>query len=160
MLVAFDFDGTINLNGEANRNIVSLMVRHLVAGNDVCVVTTRNPAHEEESWYAVHAPDRVTVRSLLEQENINVPVYYTCHAPKVDTMAVIGAYRLYDDDPLEIETVRRVNKQGISVMHDGKAWVRAPGMLGPCDVCSQDLYLTGIYQVGDDRLCACCLNRV
>ncbi len=160
MLVAFDFDGTINLDGEWNRDILKLMVRLSVHGHDVCVVTTRNPAHEEESWYAIHEPQRVIVRDLLASENVDVPVYYTCHAPKVDTMAVIGAYRLYDDDPFEIETVREVNKQGISVRHHDKAWVRAPGLLGACDVCGHDLYLTGVYEMNNQRLCACCLNII
>ncbi len=159
MRIAFDFDGTCLHGDDWNEHTFRLLMRSIVAGHDVCIVTTRNPAHEDEGWYKIHEPERITVRQLLEVESIDIPVYYTNHAPKLGMLRELGVYRLFDDDCLEIDRVRSSGLQGIAMaIADAPLRSLETNDLPPCDCCEADPWLVGYYEIESGRICPACLS--
>lgn len=151
MKIAFDFDYTICVGQDPNEVIVELIHRNLAAGHLCSVITSRNPEHEKREWWSVYEPDRVLVEPFLKAQGIDVPVFYTNHAPKSSFMRLTRTYRLYDNDESELRTVRQLGMQAVHVNRSLQT-----ALDGLCGVCGQELHTGGVYVENGRSSCSIC----
>lgn len=150
MLIGFDFDDTLHLGGEPNPVICELVRRNKKVFRDVCVITARNPEHENETWWRAYEPWRIVVDRWLADHDLPLEVVFCSHQPKAPVMAAIHCWRLYDNSPEETETARNAGLQGIPTSLGG-----VPLSLvdrGQCRCCGESLRLVGVY----GNRCAAC----
>lgn len=113
--ISFDFDGTICGDDPHVPFIVEIMLNHLAHGDDVVVLTARDPLHDTREWRDANSPSRVAVHERLEYLGLTLQVHYTSHHPKGPHAAVLGVDIHYDNDPKEIVSCREHGVLGILV---------------------------------------------
>lgn len=110
--ITFDFDNTIamshmDLSGpdvkiifeEYNEEIISLIKKHIKAGDDVHIVTARDPEKEKlfpNDAILVHL-DKLSLRGYFSDDRI----HYTSDTPKLQTLQKLGSTLHYDDNMQE-----------------------------------------------------------
>lgn len=108
MIVTFDFDHTLAISGYdpetgeyiyqgPNKPLVEAFRRHVAAGDQVCIVTTRSEAFEGLSDH------RSVAEFLAEQQLQPVRVVFTEGHRKAVFLEVLGSAIHYDDNPDEAE---------------------------------------------------------
>ena len=122
--ITFDFDNTIAMSHmdtsgeeleikfeEYNEDIVNLIKKHINDGDDVHIVTARDPAKEAlfpDQTVRVHL-DRLSLSHYFTDERI----HYTSDTPKIKTLQKLGSTLHYDDNMQE----HIDNYGGIPVKH-------------------------------------------
>lgn len=107
MIVSFDFDGTLHREGRPLHPGVSLVQWHASRGDTCWVLTSRNPEHEEQSWWKVNEPNRVCVACFLERFDVPASsILFTNHELKAQKIQSDKIDLHYDDDPHEIAAAR------------------------------------------------------
>ena len=138
MKIAFDFDGTLSLGWQLNPVVAAILDAVIRAGHECCVITSRDPSHESPHWFLQWEVDRVPVVEFLQKHQIAMPIHFTKHQPKFQTMRRLGVYRLYDNDIAEVESARRDGLQAVLV--DGLSVG-----VGRCRVCLEDWSIVGTH---------------
>lgn len=105
MIVTFDFDITLAVSGYdpegqciykgPNKPLVAAFRRHVEAGDQVSIVTTRMQAFEGLT-------DHRSVEEFLQEQQITpVQVVFTEGRPKAPFLVALGSQLHYDDNPDE-----------------------------------------------------------
>ncbi len=116
VLVSFDFDDTISGLGGHIEHICQILRNHIRHGDEVMILTARDPAHEDRGWIEANSPQRVLLMERLANLGIaHLPVAYTNHEPKGPHAARLGIHIHYDNDPDEIVSCRASGVLGIPI---------------------------------------------
>jgi acid phosphatase class B len=119
VLVSFDFDDTISGLGSHIEHICQILRNHIRHGDDVMILTARDPAHEDPGWVETNSPQRVMLMERLASLGIDhLQVAYTSHEPKGPHAARLGIHIHYDNDPDEIVSCRANGVIGIPIGPD------------------------------------------
>ena len=113
--VSFDFDDTICGHAAHVPHIWQILANHIRLGDEVMVLTARDPANDDKTWREAHSPNRVAVHEHLAAMGVTLQVVYTKHAPKGPFAASLGIDVHYDNDPLEIDSCRAAGILAIPV---------------------------------------------
>lgn len=102
MRVGFDFDDTICVDGVLTYMAAMAIRQHAENGDDLVVITSRNPDHDNPNWAMEFSPTRTLVRDFLEINKIPISnVVFTNHAPKGPVCRAMGLDLFYDNDIVE-----------------------------------------------------------
>ena len=95
--ISFDFDGTlIGFDGADIESMHAKLKEHIAAGDEVIIVTKRNPGEVHNG----------TDASIYVKEKFgDIPVHYTNHQLKWQTLLSQNVNTHYDDDPNEIKAI-------------------------------------------------------
>jgi acid phosphatase class B len=114
--VSFDFDETISGSGEHIEHICQILRNHILHGDDVMILTARDPGHEEPEWIMANNPQRIVLMERLKSLGIDhLQVVYTSHEPKGPHAARLGVHIHYDNNPDEIVSCREFGVIGIPI---------------------------------------------
>lgn len=103
-IVSFDFDATLccidqhnNSLMRANPHTLNLFRRHINSGDQVYIVSYRNPDHETEEYKNSH-PERVLIQEFLDYHELKVQgIILTNHNPKLQYLLDLNTQIHYDD---------------------------------------------------------------
>lgn len=116
VLVSFDFDSTISGKEDHVEHICQILRNHIAHGDNVMILTARNPEHDNEDWFLINSPERVVLIEHLKVLGLDhLPVSYTNHEPKGPHAARLGIRIHYDNDPAEIISCREHGVIGIPI---------------------------------------------
>lgn len=124
LLISFDFDGTISGVESHVQHICQMLKNHILLGDEVIVLTARDPAHDDPAWYEINCPKRIVLNPYMERLGLtHLKVFYTNHQLKGPFAAKLGVSIHYDNDPNEIWSCRQHGVTAIPVgneQHDPK----------------------------------------
>ena len=116
VLISFDFDNTISGREAHVGHICQILRNHLAHGDNVMILTARNPVHDDEEWFKINSPDRVVLMDHLKALGLDhLRVAYTNHELKGPHAARLGVNIHYDNDPAEIVSCREHGVIGIPI---------------------------------------------
>lgn len=105
--VSFDFDGTISGTDGHIEHVCQILRNHILLGDEVVILTARNPAHDEEDWWIINCPARIILTPYMESLGLShLPIVYTSHELKGPYAKRLGVAIHYDNDPNEIRSCR------------------------------------------------------
>lgn len=119
LLVSFDFDDTISGKGDYIAHICQILKNHIIHGDEVMILTARDPSHDNEEWFKVNSPERVILKPYLESLGLShLTVAYTSHELKGPHAKRLGVTVHYDNDPNEITSCREHGVIAIPIGHE------------------------------------------
>ena len=114
--ISFDFDSTISGVESHIEHICQILRNHIAHGDDVMILTARNPEHDKEDWFTINSPGRVVLIEHLKALGLDhLQVAYTKHEPKGPHAARLGIQIHYDNDPAEIISCKAHGVIGIPI---------------------------------------------
>lgn len=117
--VSFDFDDTISGVHDHVEHICEILHNHIAVGDEVLILTARDPSHDKEEWYKANKPDRIVLIEHLKILGLDhLQVVYTAHAPKGPFAKELGVHVHYDNDPKEITSCREHGVISIPIGHE------------------------------------------
>lgn len=119
LLVSFDFDDTISGVHDHVEHICEILHNHIAYGDEVIILTARDPSHDKEEWYKVNKPDRIVLIEHLKILGLDhLKVVYTAHMPKGPFAKELGISLHYDNDPNEIRSCREHGVMSVPIGHE------------------------------------------
>lgn len=101
MKITADFDGTVrSYTGEPIEKIIKLIKQDIANGDDVSIVTRRDPSETHRGL------DGNGVRQWVYDNIGDVPVIFTAGAFKFKKLQAMGVDMHYEDDPAEIDMLK------------------------------------------------------